>query len=213
MIVIGDVHGEYNSLLALLDILPQTDKICFVGDLIDRGPDPKKIIDLIRKKEWKCVLGNHEEIAINDYRLWSRNGAETTIKSFGGFDKMRDSGVFEWFSSLPLFAEWNRDDGQKFLISHSFAYNGEDTWTDEVLWGRDAVYSAMMNTEYNLYDKEKDDGKFINVFGHTPLSEKSHLKINDRHWLIDGACTYGGKLTALDLQTEKIYFVDKVVVS
>ena len=50
MIVIGDVHGEYNSLLSLLDILPQTDKICFVGDLIDRGPDSKKIIDLIREK-------------------------------------------------------------------------------------------------------------------------------------------------------------------
>ena len=33
MIVIGDVHGEYNMLMRLMDKLPQTENICFVGDL------------------------------------------------------------------------------------------------------------------------------------------------------------------------------------
>ena len=38
--VIGDVHGCYRSLLALIEQLPHKfdSKICFVGDLIDRGP-------------------------------------------------------------------------------------------------------------------------------------------------------------------------------
>jgi len=35
--VIGDVHGMYHTLLALLNKLPANADIVFVGDLIDRG--------------------------------------------------------------------------------------------------------------------------------------------------------------------------------
>lgn len=38
--IIGDVHGCYKTLLALIELFPnkQNSKICFVGDLIDKGP-------------------------------------------------------------------------------------------------------------------------------------------------------------------------------
>ena len=35
--IIGDVHGEYQTLLALVEKLPKDAKLIFVGDLIDRG--------------------------------------------------------------------------------------------------------------------------------------------------------------------------------
>ncbi len=35
--IIGDVHGEYDTLLALVDKLPKDAKLIFVGDLVDRG--------------------------------------------------------------------------------------------------------------------------------------------------------------------------------
>ena len=39
-IVIGDVHGHYDTLVALLDSISPTtnDEVYFLGDLIDRGP-------------------------------------------------------------------------------------------------------------------------------------------------------------------------------
>ena len=40
---IGDIHGCYDKLRALLDQLPidwSRDRLVFIGDYIDRGPDP-----------------------------------------------------------------------------------------------------------------------------------------------------------------------------
>ncbi|MDH3441675.1 MAG: metallophosphoesterase, partial [Gammaproteobacteria bacterium] len=45
--IIGDIHGEFDALMNLLDVLgydeegqsPEGRKIVFLGDLIDRGPD------------------------------------------------------------------------------------------------------------------------------------------------------------------------------
>ncbi|MCR9145081.1 MAG: metallophosphoesterase [bacterium] len=63
MIIIGDVHGCYKSLRALVKKCPP-EPICFVGDLIDRGPDSKGVVEFVRGEGHQCVLGNHEELMI-----------------------------------------------------------------------------------------------------------------------------------------------------
>jgi len=35
--IIGDIHGEYQVLLKLIEKLPKDAKLIFVGDLIDKG--------------------------------------------------------------------------------------------------------------------------------------------------------------------------------
>ena len=43
--VIGDIHGCYQSLVNLLDLIGDTgETLIFLGDYIDRGPDSKKLI-------------------------------------------------------------------------------------------------------------------------------------------------------------------------
>lgn len=186
MIVIGDVHGEYDTLLKLIKLLPQTEDLCFVGDLIDRGKDSKKVIDFIRENDYHSILGNHETMILNkDWVVWTRNGGNETLESFGG--KLPIEYV-EWMDTLPLFIEW-----ENYLISHSYAYDGDKTDPDDILWGRD----------FSIDSCEK-----INIFGHTPV--KNPVQIFDKHWCIDTGCTYGNKLSAIDLTTEKIYSVDKV---
>lgn len=77
--VIGDIHGEYAALASLLDTLgyehgsgrwthAQGCRIVFVGDYIDRGPDPVRVTKLVRQL---CddgvafaLLGNHDVNAI-----------------------------------------------------------------------------------------------------------------------------------------------------
>jgi serine/threonine protein phosphatase 1 len=58
--VIGDVHGEYDTLSKLLKKIPTGSEIVFVGDLIDRGKHSSDVVELVRKNNYKVVLGNHE---------------------------------------------------------------------------------------------------------------------------------------------------------
>jgi len=70
--VVGDVHGEFDALRALLNVLgyrvdgshPDGRGLVFVGDLCDRGPDSPGVInyvaELIAAGHAQCVLGNHE---------------------------------------------------------------------------------------------------------------------------------------------------------
>ncbi|NDY93658.1 metallophosphoesterase [Ideonella sp. TBM-1] len=70
--LVGDVHGEYEALVALLGHLgydragrhPQGRFLVFVGDLGDRGPNSPGVIALVRRlvREGRaeCLLGNHE---------------------------------------------------------------------------------------------------------------------------------------------------------
>ncbi len=70
--VVGDVHGEIDALIALLEKLgydragvhPDGRRLVFVGDLCDRGPDSPAVINLVRQLvrtgRAQCVIGNHE---------------------------------------------------------------------------------------------------------------------------------------------------------
>ncbi|MCT7603919.1 metallophosphoesterase [Aliarcobacter butzleri] len=60
--IIGDVHGCYKSLIALIDKLPNKEKskICFVGDLVDRGMYSYEVVKFVMENNYDCVLGNHE---------------------------------------------------------------------------------------------------------------------------------------------------------
>jgi len=97
--IIGDVHGEYKSLLALVKKLPLKSKLIFVGDLVDRGKQSKEVIAFIRKNKYACVLGNHDQMMLeycknfiekypsfsfrDSISLWLKNGGKETLLSYG----------------------------------------------------------------------------------------------------------------------------------
>lgn len=104
--VIGDVHGQIDQLrivLQQLAALPDYERrwIVFIGDLVDRGPNPKAAIDLIlqtmsQHERTTLVCGNHEYamsaalkiIETPDYCDWPTRwldhyGSESTFKSYG----------------------------------------------------------------------------------------------------------------------------------
>lgn len=188
MIVIGDVHGQFDMLMKLMEKLPQTKDICFVGDLIDRGPKSKEVIEFVRENNYLTVMGNHEDF-VSDIGLWMHpsNGGKKTIESFGSLNAFTESGVIEWIDSLPITIQW-----ENYIISHSYAYRGADTPIDDLLWGR--------------WYPECYDDNIISIFGHTPV--KNAQKIHKRHWNIDTGAAFGNKLSAIDLTTEEIYFTE-----
>lgn len=58
--VIGDVHGEYEMLLALVEKLPSDARLIFVGDLVNRGKQSREVIEFVRNNAFGIVRGNHE---------------------------------------------------------------------------------------------------------------------------------------------------------
>jgi hypothetical protein len=76
--VIGEIHGRYDKLVALLTHLGYTESAgtwghpsrtaIFLGDLIDRGPKQLATIGLVQGMvdagAARCIVGNHEFNAI-----------------------------------------------------------------------------------------------------------------------------------------------------
>lgn len=62
---IGDLQGCFSELELLLEKIkfdPQLDKVWFVGDLVNRGPQSLETIQFVRSlgNSARCVLGNHD---------------------------------------------------------------------------------------------------------------------------------------------------------
>ncbi|MFC0470227.1 metallophosphoesterase family protein [Halalkalibacter kiskunsagensis] len=60
---LSDIHGNATALEAVLGDLrsQQVDKICFLGDLCFRGPEPKRVLDIVRSLETDVIKGNADE--------------------------------------------------------------------------------------------------------------------------------------------------------
>ncbi|MAP95453.1 MAG: phosphatase [Ponticaulis sp.] len=75
-IFIGDVHGMLDELKLLLDEvdLQSGDRLVFLGDLVDKGPDPLGVVRHVRDLstrddlETHFVRGNHEDKHLRYYR-------------------------------------------------------------------------------------------------------------------------------------------------
>ena len=67
---VGDIHGCFDKLKALLDKIPfdpQRDTIVFLGDYVDRGPSSYEVVEFLIELKKNCenavfLKGNHEEM-------------------------------------------------------------------------------------------------------------------------------------------------------
>ena len=93
--VIGDVHGKAGMLEDLLKTWDGQTPLLFLGDLIDRGENSRRVLeivkDLVDHKGATCISGNHEYMFLTwldnpeeSYDHYRRNGGDTTINSILG---------------------------------------------------------------------------------------------------------------------------------
>jgi serine/threonine protein phosphatase 1 len=211
--IIGDVHGCYETLMALLNKLPNDAKLIFVGDLIDRGPDSAKVVEFVKNNNYPCVLGNHEVYMIrshdenfkerfmseymNNHYLWRKNGGYATLTSYQNSLYNKKEHI-EWIKELPLYLELTAlkdEENRSLLVTHGVGlpfYDIMDDCEDEITTNR-----KMIETQWN---------HVVNVFGHSPYFEP---KFYLNYIGIDTGCVYGqdgkeGYLTALEWPSKKI---------
>lgn len=61
VLVISDVHGNADALRAVIESARDWDHIWVLGDLVDYGPEPHIVIDMIRELDPDTVvMGNHD---------------------------------------------------------------------------------------------------------------------------------------------------------
>lgn len=161
--VIPDIHGCFRSLRSLVEthIVPaKDDRIFFLGDFVDRGPDSKGVLDYVMGLEAQgynivALKGNHEEFFV---KAWDE---EKTLKNFlffkqankaklqwlkhGGVEAMESFAVekmlnipehyIEWMRNLPLYHELD-----KFVLVHAgLNFDIPDPFQDTqtMLWVRE----------------------------------------------------------------------------
>ncbi len=117
---IGDVQGCLQSLLSLLDRIDfdrARDRLWFVGDLVNRGPDSLGVLRLIRDLA-DCavtVLGNHDlhllAVAHDPTRRQKRG--DTLREVLAAPDR---SALLEWLRHRPLY---HRDPALGFCMVHA----------------------------------------------------------------------------------------------
>lgn len=204
LFVIGDIHGCYYELKALLEktdkiINPETESYVFLGDYIDRGPDTKKVIDLLVERSYKhpanhiFLKGNHEDMFLEQDQSWAMNGAESVLKSYG-----------KTWADLPTFVYDLPSEHRKFFNNLRPHYHEGRVYC--VHAGIDPGVSLADQNEsmkfwgrgYVKYQGAYPDNVFV-VFGHTP---NYMLQENPNSLGIDTACVFGGKLTCAIMHVE-----------
>lgn len=73
--VVADIHSNYEAFKAVLDHMPEVDRILCAGDLVGYGVHPNPVVDEIRERgnTFTCVKGNHDEAVVTYEDLDSFN--------------------------------------------------------------------------------------------------------------------------------------------
>ncbi|MFP4023707.1 MAG: metallophosphoesterase family protein [Thiohalospira sp.] len=221
---IGDIHGCIKTLEKLINIIVNNDNnpsFYSVGDLIDRGPDSKAVIDFLLdlKNSYpvQIVRGNHEEMMLDTLFKgsdnWFFNGADNTLRSFKNNLKMDGTKLkniipkkyINFITSFPYHIEIE----DYFIVHAGFNFSAKNPFedTDAMLWTR----------------KEENNPKFTKnkkiIHGHTPISYqqiKMDVKNSAKNiYNIDSGCVYIkfndlGTLTALNMDTLELINIKNV---
>jgi hypothetical protein len=129
--LIGDIHGHYDKLIALLQTLgyepqghafrhPEGRCVVFLGDYIDRGPKIRETLHLVRNMvdagDALAIMGNHEFNALcfatpDGNGDFLRKHKENTVRAHGVTLRQFDAfpgewnDWLEWMKRLPVYLD------------------------------------------------------------------------------------------------------------
>jgi serine/threonine protein phosphatase 1 len=222
--VIGDVHGGLKALKQCIERAGadiKKDEFIFLGDVADGWPEVKECVDyILTMKHVEYILGNHDEWLLTWMKtgvapyIWTSQGGEATLESYRK-DGIPDSHI-RFFEKANLFLHYDDD-----LFVHGGLERGtkaEDTPRDILLWDRELATKSANCAKFDKSDLARPHYKRIFV-GHTTTTcfrrNRFDGKINSpiyggHVWNLDTGGGWEGKLTIMDVDTEKWWQSDFV---
>ena len=201
LLAVGDIHGCLDQLKTLMaQVTPKlADRVIFLGDYVDRGPDSAGVIDYLiefnRIFPSTCLLrGNHEQMFIDyldghDPTAFLVNGGLKTLNSY------QNSSRWPIPSSHRAFLDALLDyyETEDYIFVHAGLRPGiplTEQDSSDLLW----IRREFIASSY-------DWGKTV-VYGHTPLEEPL---LAETRLGLDTGCVYGRQLTCCDVRTRQVW--------
>ena len=229
--VISDIHGCAEAFFALLDKInfSPEDTLYVLGDAMDRGPEPIKVIrNLMKRENVFYVLGNHDamflqvlrrlNVELNEktanalkredlqaYFDYIQNGGEVTLRQFRRLSPEEQADIRDYLESSPFY-ETIEHGGKLYILVHAGIDNFDlekelDEYDPEdFLWTRPD------------YGRKYFPGNRIFLgTGHTPTpmirrDQRPLVYTGHNHIAIDCGCVFGGNLAAYCIETEAVTY-------
>lgn len=188
-LIVGDVHGNQDGLIAALDAIgfddSAGDRLFSVGDLVDRGADSQLMVTWLERPWFHAVAGNHEDMAIRwpnghiDRQNYAANGGAWMI----ALDYETQREVAATLSALPIAIELETEQGLVGIVHAECPFAEWDAFThklenrglptryreqliDAAQWSRNRIQSL---------DESMVTGVRAVVVGHTPMDRMTSL--------------------------------------
>lgn len=226
----SDLHGEYQKYLAMLEKIKfsQEDTLYLLGDLVDRGPEPVKILqDIMQRPNVYPLLGNHEVMAIyilkqllvevteetisqvdtylmENIFIWQRNGGGVTLEQFQALPLRERRQLLEFMEGFGWYE--TVDVGERaFLLVHAGLGNYRP---GKKLEEYSLEELTMVRPDYQTR-YFPDDSIYV-LSGHTPtklLSGKWEIYRRHNNIVLDCGAAIGGRLACLCLDTMEEFYL------
>lgn len=225
--IIGDVHGCYDELVALLRNLGhEVDaaaatvrittgrKLLFLGDLVDRGPKTPEVLRLVMNAVASgtalCVPGNHDVKLMRKLRgrdVQITHGLAESLEQLAAESDAFRRDVADFIDRLV--SHYVLDDG-KLVVAHagmkeSMQGRGSGAVREFALYGETTGETDELGLPVRHNWAAEYRGQAMVVYGHTPVLEPEWL---NRTVDIDTGCVFGGRLTALRYPEREFISVD-----
>lgn len=220
---IGDVHGcadEFEQLLKNIWDDAQTNhgvpEVWQLGDLVDRGPDLKRVFDLVQKYDVNTIVGNHEARFVAEQLAGQKCNSRArarTHEQFEALTRKDQEAILNTICSESVNFHMFQDGPVLYYLAHSLPKSialGKERATG-------AITTSTRSEELTPIDRclmlrwaqktiDSTIQKIVLVHGHlhwTYTDIREQLEVQRPQdvftFNIDSGCVYGGSLTALRL--------------
>lgn len=227
-IVIGDIHGGLKALIQLLERLEltQNDHLIFLGDYVDGWSDSARTVSYLieLEKQNSCIFlrGNHDDLVHHYLKTgevneqWLQHGGQSSLHAYKSLSTEEINSHLHFYEQMVNYYvdEENRlfvHAGFTNLHGPSKEYHDTTFYWDRTLWETALSLNSSLPQSHRFYPKRFLAFKEIYI-GHTPTTRIGEPEpVNAANvWNIDTGAAFQGKLSAMEIDTKKIWQSDPV---
>lgn len=172
---VGDVHGGYDQLMQVLDLIQNKDSdavIVLLGDLVDRGRNTLGVLNwamanVSQDGKYRCILGNHEDRVMTWFYSWRKWKKLQTARSNGvdmgiplGPEPMTHYDFYQVARDHNILSEEALTPYIRFMESLPYHIRFELDCAD----GKRRIFHLVHAWYYPMFDDDSEEQKYANLW-------------------------------------------------